>query len=483
MSTAPLSPGQPDDFSAFEDIDLPDVPNSLGTAKVENFSDIDLPEVPDSGIRLRLDPSYFPSNGIITLQAPNTEPFSLALNLPGNKESEAVSYTITLPTGRRVLLPLYEYKDYAFSFAEIPVEGTVSRTGEIFLENESRSEFTVNKHPEIQKPTKILAPEKPGIDASFEGEIDGSPFYAITRRACGYSKYQAANEDSLAINVEEGLIAIGDGVGGCELSSIVSHFAVTTFVQRAGTLVEKINRTRLGLQSFQKYQDYTQQNEKLPDSEQKYPGDTTLVGVEIKGSTLNTVTLGDSKWFLVRDNKVFAHNREHNYAAELYYEGQITEEERFIHPQNNVVTTTLGGNSTPDLSYMVEVQNEQGKSQWKQQIEPLTLKKGDRLYLCTDGADCLTEQDFIKVSHLPPKEAALELQKRVAECNNQWEYSRTVKGKDENGKEREMEIILPSPCDNLTLFVYAHQDGYLENSPQFSSAKVRNWLKQVQIYN
>lgn len=495
MNTAPLSPGQQDDFSAFDkvdlpnvptpvsiaqaegfsDIDLPEVPGSLGTLKPEAFKDINLPEIPESGTRLRLHPSKFPPQGVLLLksqdESQHIEPFFLALNLLGNKESERVSYTIMLPTGRKVLLPVFPDKDYRFSFPEVPVQGTVSKNGEIFFERELKPD----ENPEVKKQTKILVPERPGVDGFFEGNIHGSPFYAVTQRACGESKYSKVNEDSIAINPEEGLVAIGDGLGACELSFIISHFAVTTFVQSEGSLADKIRRTHTAVRYFQTYQQSQQY------AMDQYPGDTTLVGIQIKENTLDSVALGDSKWFLVRDKDVIAQNKEHNYAAELYYGGQITEEEKFLHPDGNAVTTTLVGSYVPDFSYMAKEPDEKGKTLWQQQTGPLTLKRGDRLYVFTDGADCLTKKDFIDVSHLPPKEAVLELQKIVKERNNKGEYSRTVKSKDEKGKESDIEIFLPSPDDNLTLFAYAHKAGYPEDSPQFSRAQVRDWVQRVDI--
>lgn len=422
---------------------------------VVSFSTDRFPQTPDSHQEpdvlqkdiFYLDPLFFKNEGVISFETAPGIWFSLQLNPPGNKESEALSYTAILSTGSKVLLPVYGDKDYTFDFYESQIKGIVTSKGEILLHNDSG--FKLTNHQEAKKETKILTPEAPGMDGYFEGKIKGFPFAAFTLRECGKGKYPNINEDSIAINPENGTVALGDGLGGCEYSAYISRIAASSFAQVPGILHYKISQTGLAVQNFQRYQLYPKAKD---PQEQKYRGDTTLVGLQIDGDTLETMSLGDSGWCLVRNGNIIAHSKEHTLPAEKYYQGEINEEEKWTAQDAYAVTATLNRpHSTKSTMYLIPRKDEHGKQiGWKESTDPIKLEKGDRLYAFTDGANGLTHEDFVAVSHLHPKKAAMELKKLAEEGNIQGIYKRKLK----NGKE----IILNSPRDNITLFVYAHED-------------------------
>ncbi len=80
--------------------------------------------------------------------------------------------------------------------------------------------------------------------------------------------------------------------------------------------------------------------------------------------------IGDSRIYLVRNNKVLQRSRDHSHVEVLIQEGAISEEEAQDHPMRNFVECCLGGDApVPDMT-----------------ITPkLRLEPGDVLLVCSDG--------------------------------------------------------------------------------------------------
>ena len=80
--------------------------------------------------------------------------------------------------------------------------------------------------------------------------------------------------------------------------------------------------------------------------------------------------IGDSRIYLVRNNKVLERSRDHSHVEVLIQEGAISEEEAQDHPMRNFVECCLGGDApVPDMT-----------------ITPkLPLEPGDVLLVCSDG--------------------------------------------------------------------------------------------------
>ena len=80
--------------------------------------------------------------------------------------------------------------------------------------------------------------------------------------------------------------------------------------------------------------------------------------------------IGDSRIYLVRNNKVLKRSRDHSHVEVLIQEGAISEEEAQDHPMRNFVECCLGGDApVPDMT-----------------ITPkLRLEPGDVLLVCSDG--------------------------------------------------------------------------------------------------
>lgn len=78
--------------------------------------------------------------------------------------------------------------------------------------------------------------------------------------------------------------------------------------------------------------------------------------------------IGDSRAYLFREQSIQQLTEDHTLVSQLVKNGQIRAEEASDHPQRNILTRALGTDKDPGFD-----------------IIPLSLRKGDRLLLCTDG--------------------------------------------------------------------------------------------------
>ena len=102
-------------------------------------------------------------------------------------------------------------------------------------------------------------------------------------------------------------------------------------------------------------------NEKDPHS--------TAVMLLLQPGKASWVHCGDSLLYRFRGDKPSFHTTDHSYVEQLVAKGKITPEQALVHPNRNILITSLGGNETPRIDY--------GESD--------DLQAGDSFLLCSDG--------------------------------------------------------------------------------------------------
>lgn len=73
---------------------------------------------------------------------------------------------------------------------------------------------------------------------------------------------------------------------------------------------------------------------------------TTCVAAFINSKSAFIINVGDSRAYLITDQKLLRITTDHNVAALLYEKGQITEEEMEVHPQRHMLTRAVGVEKT-----------------------------------------------------------------------------------------------------------------------------------------
>jgi protein phosphatase len=118
---------------------------------------------------------------------------------------------------------------------------------------------------------------------------------------------------------------------------------------------------------------------------------TTVTGVLFDGTQLALAHIGDSRAYLLHENRLERLTHDHSWVQSLVDDGKISDREAAVHPHRSLLLKVLNGQpaNDPDLT-LVKVQ------------------PGDRLLLCSDGLCGLVEDPVIEQALLlPDLEAAL----------------------------------------------------------------------------
>lgn len=102
-------------------------------------------------------------------------------------------------------------------------------------------------------------------------------------------------------------------------------------------------------------------NEKEPHS--------TAVMLLMQPGKLSWVHCGDSRLYWFRGDQPFFRTIDHSYVEQLVAKGKITPEQALVHPNRNILVTSLGGGDAPKIDFG----------------EADDLQAGDSFLLCSDG--------------------------------------------------------------------------------------------------
>jgi serine/threonine protein phosphatase PrpC len=102
-------------------------------------------------------------------------------------------------------------------------------------------------------------------------------------------------------------------------------------------------------------------NEKDPHS--------TAVMLLMQPGKVSWAHCGDSRLYRFRGDQLFFRSTDHSYVEQLVRQGKITPEQALVHPNRNILITSLGGGEPPKID-LGEAEDLQG---------------GDSFLLCSDG--------------------------------------------------------------------------------------------------
>jgi PPM family protein phosphatase len=198
------------------------------------------------------------------------------------------------------------------------------------------------------------------------------------------------NEDNYWVDQETGLLLVADGMGGHAAGEVASQMAVdvireqvsrgltTGQIPAMGDLPMHLSDRAHLLYSTVKMANeviYTSAQERV---EKKGMG-TTLVSVLVGKKNFAVAHVGDSRLYMMRDNKLRQVTRDHSLVAEQVAKGLLTPEQAEQSEMKNVLTRALG--------VAPEVQVD---------VDEVALAPGDILLLCTDGLCRMMDDDVIE---------------------------------------------------------------------------------------
>lgn len=214
------------------------------------------------------------------------------------------------------------------------------------------------------------------------------------------------NEDSAFMEPTQGFFIVADGMGGHAAGEVASAMAVETVQKTLEAAKPEIDTFKSAptdtgrrglvqlLQSavLSAHQAVYQRGQAEPD---KQGMGTTLDVVLIAGAEAFVAHVGDSRTYLIRDGRSSQITTDHTVAEVLVIEGKLTIEEAQVSPLRTILVNAIG------VSADVGVE-----------MAHVTLKKGDRLLLCSDGLhDYFPAEDEIaqRMSADKPGEALAEM--------------------------------------------------------------------------
>ncbi len=187
------------------------------------------------------------------------------------------------------------------------------------------------------------------------------------------------NEDSAHMEAGKGFFIVADGMGGHAAGEVASAMAVETVkktLESSRTEIEAFKKSpsdagrRALVQLLQNavlaaHQAVYQRGQAEQD---KAGMGTTLDVVLVAGPEAFVAHVGDSRTYLIRDGKSSQITTDHTVAEVLVIEGKLTIEEAQVSPLRTILVNAIG------VSADVGVE-----------MAHVTLKKDDRLLLCSDG--------------------------------------------------------------------------------------------------
>ncbi len=180
------------------------------------------------------------------------------------------------------------------------------------------------------------------------------------------------NEDSVFCgnDIFSDLFIVADGMGGCNGGEVASSEAIKAFVKELNNNIKEYKDDENILDSLISAIQYS--NKFVYNKSCENPNligmGTTIDGTVIRKGKLFGVHVGDSRIYILRDNKLYRLTSDHSYVMELVKLGQITMEEAETHPARNLITNALGTKDNLEVDTVI-----------------VDTQYDDIILLCTDG--------------------------------------------------------------------------------------------------
>lgn len=162
---------------------------------------------------------------------------------------------------------------------------------------------------------------------------------------------RSGNEDSYLMVPDRGIFVVADGMGGHAAGEVASDMAVQYISRELDSLrglsdEQVAERMRGAIRTangaiFQRT---------LTEHDKRGMG-TTVTALTLFETRFLIGQVGDSRAYLLRDNKLSQLTKDHSYVQEQVDAGYLTPEQARTHPYSNVITRCVGANSDvmPDI--------------------------------------------------------------------------------------------------------------------------------------
>ncbi len=185
------------------------------------------------------------------------------------------------------------------------------------------------------------------------------------------------NEDAAAVRDADGLWIVADGMGGHQAGDYASSKIVTTVgnMNLRAYLIDVVEQVEDALLAVN--------SELISYASQSFSGNSkvgsTVVCLIVRDGVAVTMWSGDSRAYLLRNNKLFAVTKDHTKVQELMDQGHMSAQQAEQSNFKNMLTRAVGVHDELFVD-----------------LNALAVKKGDRFLLCSDGLYNEVEEDDIQ---------------------------------------------------------------------------------------
>jgi protein phosphatase len=171
------------------------------------------------------------------------------------------------------------------------------------------------------------------------------------------------------------VFAVADGMGGAQAGEVASALAASAVTETPGDPDASGIERVVGLI---KAANLRVHQRAVSDPMAQGMGTTMTVALLQPDGDVAIGHVGDSRAYLLRDNRLEQLTDDHSLVAELVRRGELTPQEAAVHPQRSVITRALGTEADVDVdAFTVEAQD------------------GDLFLLCSDGLTTMVDADTI----------------------------------------------------------------------------------------
>jgi protein phosphatase len=202
------------------------------------------------------------------------------------------------------------------------------------------------------------------------------------------SAYKLNESDSTPVLVA----VLSDGIGGHRAGEIaaeiavnqISHIIAGSDVDRPWELiVDAVQSASIAIQQAS-----------LEDPDRQGMGATCAV-VCVVGNKLYSAAVGDSRIYIMRNNRIQQMTIDHTWIQEAIEAGILNHKEVDGHPNAHVIRRYLGGAQPPVVDQRLRITGNETDSQ-AEANQGFTIQPGDRLLLCSDGlTDLVSDSEIL----------------------------------------------------------------------------------------
>lgn len=189
------------------------------------------------------------------------------------------------------------------------------------------------------------------------------------------------NEDSIFVFPDKHVYMVADGVGGQSSGELASRMTVGYMAQFVAIHPIPASGDEGELRMYFS-ELFDGANKLVFDKATSEPGNigmaTTALLCYLQDDIAYFVNVGDSRAYLVRDEKMYQITDDHSYVQTMFREGHITREQAEASPDKNMITRAIGGDRSVNPDFFT-----------------IKTYPGDTVIMCTDGLYGEVEADTI----------------------------------------------------------------------------------------